>query len=240
MFAAEWLKMRSLPAPRLTLIITIALTVVVGVIVVAIGPQGSDAKFYYEGPASAAEIAVAVGAIILGAWMFGLEFASNTLRLAATAQPSRWRLIGVKLVSALALITAFAAIGLAFSVALGALLSSFAGIGYPFRSELNGALSLAAQAVLWGAFAFGLALLLRSYTAGLVAAFVIALLVDPALQAIPTVGKYSFGSAVSALGSSITGDSSSLSLATALLTAVVWLVVVIGAGAVRFTSRDLK
>jgi len=240
MFAAELLKIRSMPAPRLALIITLALVVVGELIVVLIGPEGDAATAYYEVPDLVAQIIVAIGAIVLGAWMFGLEFASKTLRLAATVQPSRLRLVLVKLGSAAGLLLAYVASVMAITLLIEAIMASVGSVAFPFGQQLDSAISGGVEALLWGVFAFGLALLFRSYTAGLVAALVLSLGVDAGLQQIPTVGKYSLGSATSSLGDAITGGAATLALGVALLAVAVWLVVVIGAGAARFITRDLK
>ncbi len=246
MFAAEMLKIRSMPAPRLALIISLALVLVAAIIVAIVGPTGTNASAYYDAPATAGSIAVSVGAIVLGAWMIGLEFASKTMRLAATVQPSRWRLAAVKFTCALLLILFYSLVVLALSLLIEALMASIGSVSFPFTTQLDDSISLLLQSLLWGAFAFALALLFRSYTAGLVATLVFSLLVDSALALIPTVGKYSFGSATKAIGDLAAGGSSfgsgapSLALGVALVTVAGWLIVLIGAGSARFITRDLK
>ena len=175
MFAAELLKIRSMPAPRLTLIITLALVVISAVIVVVIAPEGSASTAYYGVPDLVAQVIIAIGTIVLGAWMFGLEFSSKTLRLAATVQPSRQQLVLVKLLSAVLLLLAYVVGVMAITLLLEAILASVGSVAFPFGQQLDNALSAGVEALLWGVFAFGLALLFRSYTAGLVAALVLAL-----------------------------------------------------------------
>jgi ABC-type transport system involved in multi-copper enzyme maturation permease subunit len=240
MFAAELLKVRSMPAPRLTLIITLAVVVISAAVVVAIAPDGSASTAYYEVPGLVAQVIISIGAIVLGAWMFGLEFASKTLRLAATVQPSRPRLVLAKFLSAVLLVSAYVIAVMAITLLLEGILASVGSVTFPFSQQLDNALSAGVEALLWGVFAFGLALLFRSYTAGLVAALVLALGVDAGLQQIPTVGKYSLGSATSSIGDAITGDAATLALGIAVLAVAAWLAVVIGAGAARFITRDLK
>lgn len=240
MFAAEMMKIRSMPAPRLALVITLALVVIGELIVVVVEPQGGAASAYYEVPDLVAQIVVGIGAIVLGAWMFGLEFASKTLRLAATVQPSRARLVLVKLGSAVGLLLAYVVLVMVVTLVVEAVMASVGSVAFPFGQQLDSAISSGAQALLWGVFAFGLALLFRSYTAGLVATLVLALGVDTGLQQIPTVGKYSLGSATASVGNAITGGTATLALGFALLATAVWLAVVIGAGAARFITRDLK
>jgi len=73
-----------------------------------------------------------------------------------------------------------------------------------------------------------------------VAVLAFALALDSALQLIPTVGDYTFGSATAAIGAAISGDPTDLALWKAILTAGAWLLVVNGAATARFTARDLK
>jgi len=239
MFASELLKVRSLPAPRIALLITVGLVVIGAVVVVIVGPAQGTSSAYYEVPAAIASIVVTVGAIVLGAWTFGLEFASKTLRLAATNQPSRARLVLVKVFSALALLSVYVILSLAITLAIEAVMASVGGVNLPFSAQLESMLSGGVEAIIWGLFAFGLALLFRSDTAGIVAALVLALGVDAGLQEIPTVGKYSLGSAISSIGDAIAGDIATLALGVALVAVAAWLALVIGAGAARFITRDL-
>ncbi|MSX02622.1 MAG: hypothetical protein F2813_05610 [Actinobacteria bacterium] len=240
MFAAELLKVRFMPAPRLALLITVGLVVIGGLLVLTVGPAKGTSTSWYDIPDLIAQIAVAIGAIVLGAWMFGLEFSSKTIRLAATCQPSRVRLVLVKLVSTILLLAVYIVVTFAITLLIEALLASVGQVDFPIETQVKAALGGGIEALLWGVLAFGLTLLFRSYTAGIVAGLVLVLGVDTGLQQIPTVGKYSLGSATTSVGDAVTGDPATLALGAALLTVAVWLIVVTGAGAARFITRDLK
>ena len=108
---AELLKIRSLPTPRNTTLIVLATILIASVVVLIVSPeQGNEA--YSRVPEAASNITVTIGAMVLGAWMIGLEFASKTIRLVATVQPNRLRFVFTKLVAAKLLLIAFAVLWL--------------------------------------------------------------------------------------------------------------------------------
>jgi len=245
--AAEIAKIRSLPTPRNALLVAIGLMVVASLIVLIVQPggtaaDGSDyAEWYYGAPELAGQIGGSIAAMVLGAWVIGVEFASKTVRLAATVQPARLRFVATKLLVALGLLAAFAAVVLGVTMGLQALMSSIGGVSFPAGKAFDAALGSAVLSLLWGGFAFGLVLALRSYTAGLIAAIVLAIGVDNLLQLIPRVGDYTFGSATSVIFNAITdAPPGEIGTWTALATVAAWIVGITLAGTGRFVARDLK
>ena len=236
---AELLKIRFLPTPRNTTLAIVAIVAVACVITLLVGPdKGSEA--WQKAPETAGNVTVLIGAMVLGAWMIGVEFASSTVRLAATVQPDRLRLIWTKLVATKLLIVGFALVTLGVTFGASALMSSIGSSQFAASKTLQAYAGFFVVAVLWGLLAFGFALLLQSYTGGVVAVLVLALALDTALQLIPTVGDYTFGSATAAIAAAINGDPTDLDLWKAILTAGAWLLVVNGGATARFTARDLK
>ena len=235
----ELLKIRSLPTPRNTALGVVSAVVLACVITLIVGPdQGSNA--WHKAPDTAGKITVVIGAMVLGAWLIGLEFASNTMRLAATAQPDRVRLIFSKLAATKLLLVTYVLITLGITFAASALMANIGASRFDTSSNLRAYGGYAATAVLWGLLAFGFALLLQSYTGGVVAALVLSLGLDPALKLIPTVGDYTYGSALQSIQNLCSGDPADLQLWQAILTAAGWLLVIIGLASVRFVKRDLK
>ena len=235
----EFLKIRALPTPRNATLAIVATVIAACVITLLIGPdQGSSA--WHTAPETAGKITVVIGAMVLGAWLIGLEFASNTMRLAATVQPDRLRLILNKLVATKLLLVVFVLVTLGFTFAASAVMANIGGGKFELSSTLRGYGGYAIGAVLWGLLAFGLALLLQSYTGGIVAALVLSLGLDAALQLIPTVGDYTFGSALEAIRNICSGDPAQLELWQAILAAAGWLLLIIGAASARLVKRDLK
>lgn len=240
MLAAELLKIRRLPTPRLTLAVVLGLITVACVAVLIAQPSPEDAEWYFRAPQLAANIGGTIGAMVLGAWMIGVEFASRTVRLAATVQPDRTRLVTIKLAVTILLLATYS--GLILAVTFGAqhLMCQIGDVALPSSVEFNKALGSATTSILWGLFSFALVLLLRSYTAGLIAGIVLALGVDDLVQLIPKVGNYTFGAATNSIFNSFTGDPMDLALSTAIAATAAWIVGVALLGAMRFGLRDLK
>jgi ABC-type transport system involved in multi-copper enzyme maturation permease subunit len=236
---AELLKVRFLPTPRNATLGIVAALIAACVITLLIGPdQGSSA--WHKAPETVGSLTVTIGAMVLGAWMIGLEFASNTVRLAATVQPDRLRLIFTKLVATKLLLFGFAVVTLGVTFAASALMSNIGASSFETSNTLETFAGNLITAVLWGLLAFGFALLVQSYTGGVVAVIVLALGLDSALQLIPTVGPYTFGAATASISNAITGEATDLKLWQAILAAAGWLLVIIGVASARFAKRDLK
>ncbi|MFM8762537.1 MAG: ABC transporter permease [Solirubrobacterales bacterium] len=239
MLRVELLKIRRLPTPRWVFIVTILAVAVASAVVIGLKPTGQDVNWYIDGPKLAGEIMGPVGAIILGAWVAGLDFASRTIRLSATVQPLRGRLLAAKLAAAVIIVVVFSAFafGLAFGAAKGCTL--YGDVPFPVEQQLRDLGGQALQAALWGLLGFCFALLLRSYIAGLVITLVLAIGVDSLLQLIPTVGRYTFGSATTSLADSIAQGSAEFAAPEAAGIAAAWLVVLFVLGAIRFRRGDL-
>ena len=239
MLRVELLKIRRLPTPRWVFIITFLAIAAASAVVIGLRPTGADVDWYVEGPVLAAQILGPVGAIILGAWVAGLDFASRTIRLTATMQPSRGRILDAKLLAALILVVVFSlfAFGLAFGAARGCTL--YGDVPFVVEQQLRDLGGQALQAALWGMLGFSFALLLRSYIAGLVISLVLAIGVDALLQLVPTVGRYTFGSATTSLADSIALKGAEFPVEQAAGIAVAWLAVVFLLGALRFRRGDL-
>lgn len=236
---AELLKIRLLPTPRNAVLAILAVLLLTCGITAVVDPdRGSEA--WHRAPELAASITVTVGAMVLGAWMIGVEFASKTGRLAATVQPRRLKLVATKLVAAKLLLLGYLTATLALTFIAEAGMSRIGGSVLDSGKAAATLAGVGAVSLLWGLLAFGFALALRSYTGGVVTAIVVALGVDNGLQQIPRVGKYAFGSAAGSIANAISGDEATLGVGVALLTAIAWLLIVNGLGALRFTARDLK
>ncbi|MEI6446317.1 MAG: ABC transporter permease [Actinomycetes bacterium] len=241
MLKSELLKIRSLPTPRTALVFVLAAILAACVIVGLVAPEGNAVEWYHRAPDFAVNLVGTIAAMVLGAWVIGLEFSSKTVRLAATVQPARSRLIVTKFLVALGLLTAFAVAVTAVAYLAQLAMCSIGGIDFPSREALDSAVAYTLLSIFWGMFAFGLVLLLRSYTAGLIVSIVLAIGIDNALQLIPKVGKYTFGSATGSVANSITGDNeATLTIGIAVLATLTWIAVVNLAGSVRFSTTDLK
>ena len=241
MLRAELLKIRSLPPPRNALLFVIATILISCLIVGLVAPEGVATEWYHRAPEFASNLFGTIAAMVLGAWVMGVEFSSKTVRLAATVQPARTRLVATKFLAALGLLVTFAVAVAAFTYGAQLLMCSIGGADFPAEDALDSAVSYLLTSIFWGMFAFGLVLLLRSFAAGLIVSIVLAIGIDNALQLIPTVGKYTFGSATTSVANAVTGvGDTTLTVGIAVLTTLVWIAVVNLAGSVRFSTTDLK
>lgn len=241
MFRAELLKIRSLPTPRYALTGTALILLLSCVVLLIVSPDRGDSSWHGVPLAVVGALNLLVP-IVLGAWVIGLEFSSKTIRLAATVQPDRARLLARKLAAAVLLISAFATVTLALMFVGEAVMAGVGGSTPDYGNDLRTAASLFVNAVLWGLFAFGLVLVFRSYTGALVGALAMRFVLDTpiALRLIPTVGDYTFGSGADSLMSLISGDPADLTVAVSIITAAAWLAAINGLGAARFVIQDLK
>lgn len=239
MLRVELLKIRTLPTPRWVFAVAFLAILAASAVVIGLKPTGQDTSWFIDGPGLAGQIMGPVGAIILGAWVAGLDFSSKTIRLTATIQPSRGRMLDAKLFSALLLVIVFVlfTFGLAFGAAKGC--TYYGDVPFGMEEQLRDFGGQALQAALWGLLGFCFALLLRSYVAGLVVTLVLAIGVDSLLQLIPTVGRYTFGSATTSLADSIALKSAEFPVEQAAGIAAVWLAVLFLLGALRFRRSDL-
>jgi ABC-2 type transport system permease protein len=127
---------------------------------------------------------------VMGGWIFGHEFRQGTLRRVVGNDARRGRLVATKAAIGLGAST----VGLAIAAGVGALaaaasVASFGGtISWDgiFRDVLSGGFF----AVATTAVAFGLSMLLRSDTYGMLGALGLMIIVGPLLTLIPTIGKY--------------------------------------------------
>ncbi|MDQ2622334.1 MAG: ABC transporter permease [Actinomycetota bacterium] len=238
---AEFLKLRAMPTPFWCGIAVITLFVV-GLAVTFVWGAGNDQD-------SLALIAfpTAICSIVLGVWIFGVEYGQNTLRRTVAADPDRVRLIVAKLAVVLAVVIAVTV--LLYLLALP--LYGLANNGHSFDFPTDGVLRVGADAiftnvsyVLVGA---ALALITSSMAGGMTAALVFIFVIDGMLSLIPKVGDYTFGLAMADVSSAITGtdiggfgEGAGHSAGIGLLIVVAWVVLLLALGSQRLTSSDIK
>jgi ABC-type transport system involved in multi-copper enzyme maturation permease subunit len=231
---AELLKLRALPTPRWTLIVCLGCIAIAMIISVFVGASTSDNQ---AAVGLGGELPTAIAGIVLGAWIFGLEYGQGTTRRTLTADPRRARLAGIKLT-----------VGLLATTALTAVVFVVAAIAYP--PIVSGDVSVSAGDVLnTGVAALvgnltgcilgaAMALLTRSMAGGLTVALFFALVLDTALSAIPSVGDYTLQHSVNDVYELIRNTGSDQDLLRALLVGTAWLGAVSVAGLTRFTRAD--
>jgi ABC-type transport system involved in multi-copper enzyme maturation permease subunit len=187
----------------------------------------------------------AIASIVLGAWVFGVEYGQNTMRRTLTADPRRLRQVASKLILAVFLVALVTvAINLIalplYSIAADRHGETIA-IADFFDLVLVGLVANLVYVIVGGA----LVLITASFAGGVTAALVFVFVIDTVLGVVPTVGDYSLGVALNDTLLAIRPDEGlfgtpvhSTGQAVAILAA--WLIALAGLGWSRFWRSDVK
>ena len=240
---AELLKLRFLPTPRWSAAF-ILLTLALGVAGTWRWGAGTD-QIAVD---LALGLPLAIVSIVIGAWVIGLEYGQKTMSRMLAAEPRRSLVVIRKLLLALAATVLLTVV--------------FYGVGYlafSLAADLNGKqldrslyfdqalVSLINNAV-YTLVAAGFALLTASMAGGLTAAFVFIFVFSGFFSVLPQVGDWSFSIALTELTDRIIGrsetagfeDSDPRPLPASLGTVVGWIVLIVGAGWVRFVRSEAR
>jgi ABC-type transport system involved in multi-copper enzyme maturation permease subunit len=240
---AELRKLLALPTPRWTLVATLAAVAIAALVAALAGPgDGANLTPVQLGVG----LATNVGAIVLGAWMMGVEYGQKTIRRALSADPSRARLLLAKLGVVLGAVTLVTIAVSAISAPVFSAIASAHGESMPIGDSLQYGLAALLNNLIYATVAFTLALLTRSMAGGMALALVFAFVIDTALSAIPVVGDYALSAALVDLMRQISGsnlgDTSAANpeVLRALGVTVVWMAALIGVSVTRFTRSDVE
>lgn len=239
--AAELLKIRSMPTP-LWCGIVIAALFLAGLVVTAVWGAGGDLDTL-----TLIQFPTAICSVVLGVWIFGVEYGQNTMRRTVAADPDRVRLVAVKLGAALLVVAVVTVLVFMLALALYGLANSGHDFEFPVDDLFRrGADSLFSNLVymLVGA---GFAMITASMAGGMAATLVFIFVLDGMLSLLPKVGDFTFGLAVADLSAWITGsDAGGLTAGAghspgiALLIVAAWVCLLLGAGANRLIRSDVK
>lgn len=242
---AELLKLRYLPTPRWSAAFLL--------VALALGVAGT-----WKWGAGADQVAVdlalglplAIVSIVIGAWVVGLEYGQKTLPRLLASEPRRSLVVIRKLVLALittvGLTVAFYAIGyLAFGLA-----AEIHGDGLDRSLYLDQALVSLINNSAYALLAAGFALLTASMAGGLTAAFVFVFVFSGFFSVLPDVGDWSFSVALTEVTDPIIGGNAAVDLegpaaesrpiAASLGIVLGWIVLIVGAGWIRFTRSEAR
>jgi ABC-type transport system involved in multi-copper enzyme maturation permease subunit len=240
---AELRKLLALPTPRWTLVATLAAVAIAALVAALAGPgDGASMAPVQLGVG----LATNVGAIVLGAWMMGVEYGQKTIRRALSADPSRARLLLAKLGVVLGAVTLVTIAVSAISAPVFSAIASAHGESMPIGDSLQYGLAALLNNLIYATVAFTLALLTRSMAGGMALALVFAFVIDTALSAIPVVGDYALSAALVDLMKQISGSTlgdtngANPDVLRALGVTVVWMAALIGASVTRFTRTDVE
>lgn len=232
---AEVWKLRALPLPRWTAAVTgvALLATIVVAIFRGVGPDDGTAV------GLGAELPTALAAIVLGAWIVGLEYGQGTIRRALTADPRRVRFVLSKYGAAIGATAVLTVAAFMVAVAVFPPVASANDQSLPVSDVVR-----TGAAALVGNFAFAMlgasiALLCRSMAGGMVAALLFAFVIDSALAAIPRVGEWTAQAASSDLYGAMTGEPGAPSAVRGALVLTAWVGAFALAGLARFVRTDV-
>ncbi|MGI8944852.1 MAG: hypothetical protein ACR2GL_01250 [Thermoleophilaceae bacterium] len=234
--AAELEKLRALPTPRWTLIVTVGL---VGLALVTVIFSGSaKEETYIDAAEVSAGIGSVIGSIVLGVWIAGVEYGQGTMRRVLAADPRRGRLLAAKIGLAIGAALGLTVVVWAAATALLPIAASANGASSPAGDILTaGVTSLLANPI-YAAIGCAVAVLARSMAGGMTAMLALVFVLDTILTALP-IGDISLGSALRDLGGALEGDGGDREVAGAIAVAVIWVTVLLTAAWVRFTRTDV-
>lgn len=235
--APELEKLRSLPTPRWTLIVTLGL-VVLG-FVIALFTGSADQSDYVDAAEGVAGLGSAIGSIVIGVWIVGLEYGQGTVRRALAADPRRGRLLAAKL-----------AVAVAGSLVLTLLVWLAAVLLLPVAATSGGADSPAGEILaesvgsvignpVYAAVGCAIAWLTRSMAGGMTAMLALVFVLDSLLAALP-IGDISLGSALGEVAAAAEGDDGDHEVARGLMVTLAWVAILLTAGWARFTRTDVS
>jgi ABC-type transport system involved in multi-copper enzyme maturation permease subunit len=240
---AELRKLVALPTPRWTLVATLAALAIAALVAALAGPGDGENMVPIQ---LGIGLATNVGAIVLGAWMMGVEYGQKTIRRALSADPSRARLLLAKLAVVLGAVTVVTLALSAISAPVFSAIASAHGESMPVGDSLQYGLAALLNNLIYATVAFTLALLTRSMAGGMALALVFAFVIDTALGAIPVVGDYALSAALLDLMKQVSGSNlgdvngADPDVLKALAVTVVWMATLIGVSVTRFTRTDVE
>ena len=239
---AELRKLLAMPTPRWTLVATIFGVALAALVAALAGPgKGADMVPVQLGVG----LATTVGAIVLGAWMVGVEYGQKTMRRALSADPRRARLLLAKLGVVLGAVTIVTVAVSLVSAPVFSAIASAHGESMPVGDSLQYGLAALFNNVIYATVAFSLALVTRSMAGGMALALVFAFVIDSALSAIPVVGDYALSTSVVALMVEISGiklngpGDADPNILRAVAVTAAWVTALIGVSAARFVRTDV-
>ncbi|MFY9487609.1 MAG: hypothetical protein WAP35_02780 [Solirubrobacterales bacterium] len=239
---AELMKVRILPTPMVIAAACFVISTIVAVVVLATTPAEDDV--YRDAPVFAAFVPGMIGALVFGAWVFGLDFAQGTMRRTVTTEPRRPVIVAAKFLVVTVVTGAFLAAYGALSALVAIAISSSNSIDIVTGEAFELVPSLALQGTLVALLAGAITLLVRSFTGGLIATFAMVFVIDELLGISETIRDYTFGVALrsvdAAFATSDPGFAGTHSLAGGILLGLGWVAAIAIPGAIRFTRDDLK
>lgn len=239
----ELLKLRLLPTPRWSAAFMM-LTLVLGLAATWKWGMGLDQV--------AVDLAIglpsAIVSVVIGAWVVGLEYGQKTMPRMLAADPRRSLAVVRKILTA-----AIATVGLtAFFFAIGypafLLFAEGHGAGLDRALYLDQAQVALVTNLSYTLIGVGFALLTASMAGGLTAAFVFIFVFSTFFSVLPEVGDWSFSVALGEVTGRMLGNGDvmdglgrgSRALSSWIGIMVGWIVLIVGAGWIRFVRSEAR
>jgi ABC-type transport system involved in multi-copper enzyme maturation permease subunit len=239
---AELLKARSMPGPFLCAL-AVFVTMLIGLAATWRWGLGPDLEAYDLAIAFPASIASA----IFGVWLFGVEYGQDTMRRTLAADPRRGRLVATKLLTGIVLVTIATAVIFLVAFPLYDLAADRHGQSIEIPVYADAALAALVWNVCLMLVGSAFAMIAAGMAGGVTLTLVFVFIVGIVLVAIPEIDRYSFNTALSDIEAAIRGGDGSFAgvepvnrALKASLIAAGWLLVLLGAGALRLLRSDVK
>jgi len=237
--SGEIAKLKYLALPRWTAGSVLAISLIVGAVLLIFPP--SSALKYATIPAFAMGTAFGIAAIVFGVWSASVEFSSGTLQRTLTAEPLRGRVLGSKLICVLGGTAIVGLAAAAASAGLSEIAASQAGLSLDDGDLAKQLFSQVPAGLAFAAVGFAFGLLTRSMGGGITLALALAFIADGIIGFIPGFENLGFGLLTHDVTTGLSGEGATThSLGAAAFGSLVWVVIVMVPGWLRFTRGDLK
>lgn len=242
---AELLKLRLLPTPRWSAAFVL-LTLGLGLA----GTWRWGTGLEQVAVDLALGLPTAIVAIVIGAWTVGVEYGQKTMPRMLAADPRRSLTVIRKIVTAVLATTLLTAFFFAVGYPGFLLLAEGHGAGLDRSLYLDQALVSLVTNLAYTLIALGLALITAGMAGGLTAAFVFIFVISTVFTILPEVGDWSFSVALGDVTERIIGRWDQFvdpgltpefrPLAASLGILVGWIVLIVGAGWIRFVRGEVR
>lgn len=236
--AAELAKLRALPTPRVTLFVSLGFVALA--FLVTLLSSTDKASAYVDGAASAATLGAGLGSIVIGVWIVGLEYGEKTLRRVLTSDPRRVSLLLSKLGVGIAAVLALTIVTWIAAIALLSLSAAVNGVASPADELAGDAVAALFANSIYALVGAGVALITRSMAGGMTVMLALLFAVEVIVAVLPEINDVSLAQATNEIAHAIAGDEDDPELARGVLVTLAWVVVVTGAGVLRFLEDDVE
>jgi ABC-2 type transport system permease protein len=236
---AELAKVRYLSLPRYTAALVAAAVIITGIVLFVVAP--SRPEKYIDIPDAVIATIIQFAAIVFGVWLSTLEFSAGTMQRTLTAEPNRSRVLSDKLVVVI-LVTLVA--GLLVAAAAGGFshLAATRADVHIDNGRLAGTFFGAIPSwIAGGIVGFGAGLLTRSLGGGIAVALIFVLAFDGVVSFIPPLKHLAYGQLTTDMTDQTGGVGNPYNgLGVAILGTIIWCLILVVPGWLRFLRGDLK